>query len=79
MRGKDIELMKAKLNESEGNLYRGTIVRARAERFLFGEQPSKRALADDKKYASSKGIISIQCGPMVTSNRQALKHVFIRR
>lgn len=48
---KDLESVKELLEQLHQERYRGAVVRARAEKYLLGEQPTKRALADGKRYA----------------------------
>ncbi|CAN7988790.1 unnamed protein product [Ixodes hexagonus] len=56
----DITSIKAKLEQIEEERYKGAIVRARAERLLLGEAPTKRALVFEKKYASGNQIAEIR-------------------
>lgn len=74
----DISLIKSKLNVITEARYRGAIVRARAEKFLFGELPTKRALASEKKYALSKEINIIQNGPVPTSDKAIIIQTFVK-
>lgn len=57
---KDIESIKREIERFHEERYHGAVVRARAERYLLGEQPTKRALADEKKYALKKEILEIE-------------------
>ncbi|KAG0430690.1 hypothetical protein HPB47_022460, partial [Ixodes persulcatus] len=45
----DIEHIKMELDKIYQDRYSGAIARSRSEKFLLGEQPTKRALADKKK------------------------------
>lgn len=55
----EIKEIKAKLDKYQRERYRGAVVRARADKFLLGEQPTSRALADEKKFALLKEISAI--------------------
>lgn len=55
----DIAEIKSKLEAIDKIRFEGAIVRARAERFLAGEQPTRRALCDEKRYAKKRDIESI--------------------
>lgn len=46
--------VKAQLVECNINRCRGALARARAEKYQRGEQPTKHALADEKRHGSSK-------------------------
>lgn len=74
----DIFFIKAQLNELSQERYRGAIVRSRAEKFLLGEQPTKRALSGEHKYAQAKQINSIHSGPMLTFDKDVIQDVFFR-
>lgn len=74
---KDISNIKAELNQINEERYQGAVVRARAQKFLFGEQPTKRALAAERKYAACKEINSIQCGPILSSDKQLIENAFV--
>lgn len=52
--GEDIAAIKGKLEAIDKVRYQGATVRARGERLLAGETPTKRALGDERKYAQKK-------------------------
>lgn len=74
---KDIEQIKTQLNGIHQDRYRGAVVRARSEKNLLGEQPARRALADEREYALSKERREIEYKNMVTSNENSIKEAFV--
>lgn len=75
---KDIEYIKAKLNEISEERYHGAVIRSRAEKFLLGEKPTKRALAGEIKYATAKEITSLQCGPLISNDKEVIANAFVK-
>ncbi|KAG0436909.1 hypothetical protein HPB47_017702, partial [Ixodes persulcatus] len=73
----EINAVKAKLQNFQDKRYRGAVVRARAEKFLLGEQPTKRALADERKFALAKEITSVDQNGVVSSDKDDIKKVFV--
>ncbi|CAN7991181.1 unnamed protein product [Ixodes hexagonus] len=55
----DIIRIKAELDQFYHERYQGAVVRARAEKYFLGEQPTKRAMEEEKRYAMSKEIHEI--------------------
>lgn len=47
----DILFLEIKLEQLDKERYHGALVRARADRLIAGETPTKRALSMEKKYA----------------------------
>lgn len=74
---RDNSTIKSQLTRLTEDRYHGAMVRARAERFLFGEQPTKRALASELMYVMSKEINSIQTGPILTSDKAIIACIFV--
>lgn len=54
------ERVKERLEELNQVRYRGAIVRARSDTYQMGEQPTKRALSDEKRYALRDEIGEIE-------------------
>ncbi|KAG0428345.1 hypothetical protein HPB47_024662 [Ixodes persulcatus] len=49
----------------------------RAEKFLLGEQPTKRGLADERKFALAKKVTSVDQNGIVSSDKDDIKKVFV--
>lgn len=49
---KQIREIKRELERVDAQIYQGAAIRARSERLWLGEAPTKRALSDEKGYAS---------------------------
>lgn len=75
---KDIDYIKAQINEICEDRFRGAVVQARADRFLFGERPMRRALSGKIKYALSKEINTLECGPIVSADKVAIEATFVQ-
>lgn len=58
----DIKNLKIQLEVTEEEKHHGTLVRARAEKFLLGEAPTKGALSSEKRYS----LYSSDCIHQVT-------------
>lgn len=78
MSGRGISTIKSKLIAIAEDRYRGAILQACAETFLFGEQPKKHALTSEKKCAISKEINCIQNGPNLTSEKAVRIKTFVK-
>lgn len=72
----DIRNIKAKIEKLEVEKYKGAAIRARVERLLVGEQPTKRALADEKSYARKHEIRQIEYGGMMKMAQSDIKKAF---
>lgn len=72
----DICSVKEKLEILDKERYRGALVRARAERFITGEAPTKRALSLEKRYARRNEITEVECDGAVTSDRVEIERAF---
>lgn len=47
--------------------------------FLYGEQPAKRALGSEMKYAPSEKVRWTQAGPILSYENDVIKGTFVRR
>lgn len=56
--------------------YRGAIVRARSEKLWLGEQPTKRALNEEKGFAQRKEIKEICYKKNVTRDKKTVERAF---
>lgn len=74
---KDIALVKAEINQIHHEKFKGAVVRARSEKFLLGEQPTRRALADEKRSAMLKEIREIERNNVIISDEIAVKQAFV--
>lgn len=72
-----IKEIQAKLDSLHQERYRGAIIRARAEKFLLGEQPTSRALADERKYASEKEISVLEHRGFICDTKDTIEHAFV--
>ncbi|KAH9359850.1 hypothetical protein HPB48_002449 [Haemaphysalis longicornis] len=58
-----IKSVKMEIEAKDAEKYKGAAIRARGEKLLAGEQPTKRALADQKSYARKQEISrTVYCG-----------------
>lgn len=74
---KEIREVKSKLERISSDRHRAAVIRARAETLWAGEAPTKRALADEKRYACSKEIKEIIHNNEVTSEKEKIHNAFI--
>lgn len=72
----DIKTVKQQLQSIEEVRYHGAIVRARAEKFLLGEAPTKRALCSEKRYATRNTISEIEFNGHVSSDQRIISNAF---
>lgn len=73
----DIRYIKSELDNLYKDQYRGAVVRSRSEKFLLGEQPTKRALADEKRYALSKEIYEIEYKGTISNDKDVIQNAFV--
>lgn len=73
----EIKQVKAELQAFQDIKYCGVVVRARAEKFLLGEQPTKRALADELKFALAKEISAMKQNGAVINDRDGIGRAFV--
>lgn len=71
-----IKQVKAELELMDAEKYKGAIVSARAEKLWFGERPTKRALCDEKRYATQNEIKEVEYDGGVTSDTVAIQRAF---
>ncbi|MDD9361355.1 MAG: hypothetical protein PV344_00245, partial [Anaplasma sp.] len=73
----DIRNIKTELDKLYQEKYRGAVIRSRSEKYLLGEQPTKRALSDEKKYALSKEIREIDFNGTTSNDRKTIQQCFV--
>ncbi|CAN7995560.1 unnamed protein product [Ixodes hexagonus] len=74
---KDLDSVKERLEQLHPERYRGTVVRARAEKYLMGEQPTKRAMADEKRYALRNEIDEIDFNGVTSTSPRSIQQAFV--
>ncbi|KAG0443815.1 hypothetical protein HPB47_014499, partial [Ixodes persulcatus] len=73
-----LESVKERLEELNEERYRGAVVRAdRKSTYLMGEQPTKRALADEKRYALRNEIGEIEYQGVTSTNPSFIQRAFV--
>lgn len=72
----DIRTLKAQLEVIDKERYHGALVRARAESFLLGEAPTKRALSSEKRYARRNAISEIELDGVVHNDQTNIARGF---
>lgn len=73
----EIKVVKRELQRFQNNRYRGAVVRARAEKFLLGEQPTKRALADERCFALAKEITALDHEGVICKDKDGIQRAFV--
>lgn len=74
---KHLESVKKWLKELNEQHCRGAVVRTRSEKYVMGEQPSKRALADEKRYPLRNEIGEIEYQGVTSTNPSFLQRAFV--
>lgn len=74
----DIRSVKAKIENLEVEKYKGAAIRARSERLLAGEAPTKRSMADEKRHARSKEIPVIIDEGLEKRDQVEIENVFVK-
>ncbi|CAN8032000.1 unnamed protein product [Ixodes persulcatus] len=74
---KDLDSVKERLEQLHQERYHGAVVRARAEKYLMGEQPTKRALADEKRYALRNEITEIDVNGVTSTSPSSIQQAFV--
>lgn len=72
----EIKRVKSELEVIDQNKYHGALVRARAEKLLLGEAPTKRALTSEKRYACRNHIVEIENHGVLTTDRTQIEGAF---
>ncbi|SCV66131.1 hypothetical protein ANAPC5_01331 [Anaplasma phagocytophilum] len=72
-----IRNIKAELDKLYQEKYRGAVIRSRYENYQLGEQPTKRALSEEKKYALSKEIREIEVNGAISSDKEVIQKGFV--
>lgn len=72
----EIRATKAKLELIDAERYHAALVRARAERMIAGETPTKRALGAEKRYARRNEITEIEYKGRVSSEKVDIERAF---
>lgn len=71
----EINVVRAQMQKHDTDAYRGAMVRSRASRFI-SEEPTKKALGDEKRYALSKEILEIESHGSVCTEASQITAVF---
>lgn len=74
---REIKEVKSKLEVINTERYRGAVLRARAEKIYMGENPTKRALSDEKSYASRNEIKAIMYRDEVVRDEKLIRRAFV--
>lgn len=74
----DIRTIKNKLEALDKQRYRGATVRARAEHYLAGEAPTKRAISDEARYAKANAINEIVVEGELTRDKKVIEDAFVK-
>lgn len=72
----DIRVVKRKLELIDTERYRGALIRARAERLISGESPTKRALGAEKWHARRQQIVEIERAGVITKDTDEIVRTF---
>lgn len=73
----EIRDVKSKLEVMDTDKYRAAMIRARAEKLWAGEQPNKRALGDEKRYAAKNEIRQIYFRNETTCDKESIESAFV--
>lgn len=68
----DITRIKAELDQFYHERYQGAVVRTRAEKYVLGEQPTKKAMEEEKRYAMSKEIHEIEQNSVLIQDKEII-------
>lgn len=74
---KEIRQVKSQLELIDAERYRGAVIRARTERLWAGEIPTRRSLADEKRYARQNEIKEIEYKNTVTDDKKIIERAFV--
>lgn len=77
MLSEQIKTVKSKIADLEVEKYKGAIVRARAAKYILGEQPTKRALSAEAKHVKEKNIAEIEYEGLPSSQPEIIEKAFI--
>lgn len=72
----EIRRTKCKLEAIDTEKYRGALVRARTEKILADEMPTKRALGAEKKYARRNEIVEIEYKGKICRDAEEINYAF---
>lgn len=72
----EIRTLKSQLEVIDKEKYYGALVRARAEKMLFDESPTKRALGLEKRHACKKQIAEIENDRGIWTEQADIEHAF---
>lgn len=72
----EIKATKAKLELIDAERYHAALVRARAEKLIAGEMPTKRALGTEKRYARRNEITEIEYNGVVSGENTEIERAF---
>lgn len=74
---KDIQFVKSEIEILHREHYEGAVVRSRNNKFLFGEQPTKRSLTFEKTYALAKDIYEIEFNNQIKTDSSSIEKAFV--
>lgn len=74
----DLRTIKAKIERLEIEKYKGAAIRARTERLIGGEMPTKRSLADEKSHARRNEIHNIEHEGAFLTEQAEIERVFTK-
>lgn len=74
---KELKCVKTNIADFETEKYKGALVRARAEKYVLGEQSIKRALSSEAQYIKKKSIAEIEYGDLVSSCPNVVEKAFV--
>ncbi|KAH9367379.1 hypothetical protein HPB48_010174 [Haemaphysalis longicornis] len=71
-----VKQVKAELEHIDAEKYKGAIIRARAEKLWLGERPTKRALCDEKRYATRNEIKAVEYDGCIARDSETIQRAF---
>lgn len=72
----DIRSVKSELESIDKERFQGALIRARAQKFLLDEAPTKRALSTEKRYVSQNNINEISYNGRMTCDDAEIRTAF---
>lgn len=67
------------MEQMEEEKYKGAVIRARSERLWLGERPTKRAIGEEKRYATKNEINEIRYHNEVSTGKSVIETAFVER
>lgn len=72
----DVRDIKQKLEVIDQEKFKGAVIRARSEKLLGGESPTKRTLSDEKMYARKNEILEIEYKGVLRRDQVSIQNAF---